>query len=94
MACPLPLLRFENIIVRPDQNATKTETATDKTNPVIILKMINLSMRSRCMLQDLARTLERWRVVLPSYSIFVRDDDAVDRLMDLDWLDFPTITMP
>jgi len=91
--CPPPLVRFENIIVKPDrdlgQNATQPATAIAKTNPDLIPKILHFSMRSRCMPQDLARILDRWREVLPNYSIFFHDDDAVDRLMDLDWLEFP-----
>ena len=43
-------------------------------------------MKSRCMPRDLARQLNRWREVLPDYSIFFHDDDAVDRLVrGRDW---------
>ena len=49
-------------------------------------------MRSRCVPRDLARTLNRWREVLPDYSIFFHDDDAVDRLVyGHEWDVFPNL---
>jgi hypothetical protein len=86
MECPPPLVRFENIIIKPDlgQNTTTPATATD-----LIPKIIHFTMRSRCIPQDLVRILDRWKEVLPNYSIFFHDDDAVDRLMSQDWQEFP-----
>jgi len=97
LECPPPLVLFQNKIVKPDQDLGQNTTASassasapaKSSPPDLIPKIINFSMRSRCIPQDLARNLDRWKEVLPNYSIFFHDDDAVDRLMDQDWLEFP-----
>jgi hypothetical protein len=89
MKCPPPLVRFDNVITKPDlgQNTTTPATATD-----LIPKIIHFTMRSRCIPQDLVRTLDRWKEVLPNYSIFFHDDDAIDRLINQhDWSEFPNL---
>jgi mannosyltransferase OCH1-like enzyme len=55
----------------------------------MIPKIMHFSMQSRCVPRDLLRTLNRWETQLPEHSIFFHDDDAVDRLLSMDWSEFP-----
>jgi hypothetical protein len=40
----------------------------------------------------LFKTLQKWQAVLPSYSIYFHDDEAVDKLMNQDWPEFPHLS--
>jgi len=55
----------------------------------MIPKIMHFSMQSRCVPRDLLRTLNRWETQLPEHSVFFHDDDAVDRLLSMDWSEFP-----
>ena len=85
LECPHPLVKFQNVIVR-NNNLNSTSTEQQKLK---IPKILHVSMKSRCMPRDLAKTLERWQEVLPNYSIFFHDDDAVARLIAEEWHEFP-----
>lgn len=83
LECPPPLTPYLNRIVR---NPTNTSTE-DRMIP----KIMHFSMKSRCVPRDLLTTLKRWEKQLPEHSIFFHDDDAVDRLLALDWHEFPQL---
>jgi mannosyltransferase OCH1-like enzyme len=48
-------------------------------------------MKSRCLPRDLFEILQKWKQRLPNYSIFFHDDDAVDRLLQQSWSQFPSL---
>lgn len=50
------------------------------------------NMHSRCVHEYLASAVQSWRKALPGYSIVFHDDDAVDKLLGSEWLEFPFIT--
>eukprot|EP00979_Chaetoceros_neogracilis_P018521 scaffold10741_cov246-Chaetoceros_neogracile.AAC.1 len=81
LECPSPLVPYQNRIVRTTTNSTAPER--------MIPKIVHFSMQSRCVPRDLLRTLNRWETQLPEHSIFFHDDNAVDRLLSLDWSEFP-----
>lgn len=56
-----------------------------------IPRILHLSMKSRCLPQDLHDKLDEWKRVLPqeSWSIVFHDDDAVNRLLYRPWPEFP-----
>eukprot|EP00979_Chaetoceros_neogracilis_P005181 scaffold909_cov143-Chaetoceros_neogracile.AAC.1 len=81
LECPSPLVPYQNRIVRTTTNSTAQER--------MIPKIMHFSMQSRCVPRDLLRTLNRWEMQLPEHSIFFHDDDAVDRLLSMDWSEFP-----
>jgi len=76
---------FGNIISK--QNATTNKAGKH----LLIPKILHVSMKSRCLPQDLAVYLNRWHAVLPTYSIFFHDDEAVSRMFEQDWSEFPNL---
>ena len=83
LECPSPLVPYHNKIVPADDE-------NDSRNRKIP-KVIHLSMRSRCLPKDLIQRIERWAEQFPSYSIFFHDDDAVARLIQQEWKEFPDL---
>ena len=84
LKCPHPLIPFHNQIVRVNQTSTSV-------SEIKIPRIMHVSMKSRCLPRDLARTMDRWKATLPNYSIFFHDDEAVARLIDQDWPQFPDL---
>ena len=81
--CPKPLI-WANDIWRPDPYANGTRR---------IPRYVHLSMKSRCLPQDLYPTVTKWSEHLPQHSVLFHDDDAVDRLLyETDWPEFPHLT--
>jgi len=86
LKCPHPLVPFHNQIIRVNQ------TSPSVVDPELkIPRILHVSMKSRCLPRDLARTMDRWKETLPNYSIFFHDDEAVARLIDQDWPQFPDL---
>ena len=56
-----------------------------------IPKIIHLSMKSRCLPNDLAHGVQKWKDAMPDHSLYFHDDDAVDRLLQSDWPEFPDL---
>ena len=96
LECPPPLIAYQNRIVRPNNgNGTTTKNGDDgddKEEERQIPKILHISMKSRCMPRDLVRTMKRWETQLPHHSIFFHDDDAVDRILNHEWLEFPGLS--
>ncbi len=84
LECPEPLVPFQNIIVRDPDHATITSTRK-------IPRILHFSYKSRCLPRDIARNINKWRETLPTYSIFFHDDEAVERMFQQDWTEFPRL---
>jgi mannosyltransferase OCH1-like enzyme len=54
-----------------------------------IPKVIHMTSKTRCMTQAFASNVDRWR--FEGHTLFLHDDDAVDRLLDRWWPEFPSI---
>jgi hypothetical protein len=54
-----------------------------------IPKIVHVTSKSRCMLPVFAKTIDKWR--FPHHSLFFHDDDAVDRLMNKYFPEFPSL---
>lgn len=81
LVCPYPLVPFQNRIVKSNDTIS-----TER----IIPKVLHVSMKSRCLPQDLARIMDRWKLRFRNYSIFFHDDNAVQRLITgEEWPEFP-----
>lgn len=85
LQCPPPLVKFQNRLV---QKTTNNKTISSER---LIPKIIHVSMKSRCLPQDLAKTLTRWMTQLPNYSIFFHDDKAVEKFIGQEWPEFPNL---
>jgi len=85
LECTHPLVPFQNVIIRP------TNIATSSEEKLLIPKVLHFSFVSRCLPQDIARTIDRWKKRLPNYSIFFHDDEAVARLIGQEWSEFPNL---
>jgi len=85
--CPPPLIPFHNQIVRANQTHNSTSSEYDMKIP----KILHVSMKSRCLPRDLARSMDKWKQTLPNYSIFFHDDEAVAKLIDQEWPGFPDL---
>jgi len=77
--CPAPLV-FVHDIVR-----FSSGHAEDRRIP----KIFHMSYKNRCLPQDLASIYKRWSQALPSYSIFFHDDEAIQKLLNEEWPEFP-----
>lgn len=56
-----------------------------------IPKLIHISERSRCVNQDMYYSLKVWETQFPTHSVFFHDDNAVDKLLAMDWPEFPDL---
>ena len=74
--CPKPLKGFHNLIHIPKDPRSEHHR---------IPRILHVTFKNRCLPQDLARHLERWREKLPDYSIVFHDDESVDRLLTSRW---------
>ena len=54
-----------------------------------IPKIIHMTSRTRCMTQAFAANVHSWR--FEGHSVFLHDDDAVARLLNRWWPEFPSI---
>ena len=52
-----------------------------------IPKVIHMTSRTRCMTKAFAANVDNWR--FEGHSLFLHDDDAVDRLLNRWWPEFP-----
>ena len=60
-----------------------------QSNTRRIPRVIHVSMKSRCLPKVLASNLQKWKDALQDHSFYFHDDDAVDRLLNSDWPEFP-----
>ncbi|GFH61591.1 hypothetical protein CTEN210_18067 [Chaetoceros tenuissimus] len=80
LTCPPPLVPFQNIIRRNNFDPKDR-----------IPKILHFTMPSRCIPQDIYRTIQKWTNTLPQYSIFFHDDTAVEKLLSQEWNEFPLL---
>ncbi|KAL7459989.1 hypothetical protein ACHAXS_000459, partial [Conticribra weissflogii] len=59
--------------------------------PRKIPRYIHVSMKNRCMPQDIADATMAWKKAFPYHSFYFHDDDAVDKLLSLEWEAFPQL---
>lgn len=83
--CTKPLVPFQNRLVLPAAGSNDTRSEQQPLIP----RILHVSMKSRCLPRDLSRTMERWKTQLPNHSIFFHDDDAVQKLLQEEWPEFP-----
>jgi len=74
--CPPPLKFYRNRIVRPT-SMTTSMNAKNTTIP----RILHVSMKSKCLPQDIDMYMKRWEEQLPNHSIIFHDDDAVHDLI-------------
>lgn len=56
-----------------------------------IPKIVHLSFTSRCVGELFANSVQQWKESLPDHSIYFHDDQAVDRLLQQEWPEFPDL---
>ncbi len=84
ITCPKPLVPVYNHIA----SQANLESNNDRNIP----KILHFSMKSRCLPPDLLQRIERWKEILPNYSIFFHSDTAVDKLIYNNlWEEFPEL---
>ena len=54
-----------------------------------IPKVVHMTSKTRCMTKLFAENIDKWR--FKGHSLFLHDDDAVDRLLKLHWPEFPQL---
>lgn len=79
-SCPKPLSLYQNRVFK-DVSLSK--------QPIPLI--LHVSMKSRCLPQDLIFFMKRWEEKIPQFSIFFHDDDAVERLFEQSWPEFPLL---
>ena len=87
LECASPLVPFHNIIAQNQDESTTGHGEKESRIP----KILHISMKSRCLPQDIATYIEQWKTVLPDYSIIFHDDEAVERLIAQEWPEFPDL---
>jgi mannosyltransferase OCH1-like enzyme len=60
-------------------------------SPRAIPRSLHLSMKSRCMAKDMAFMVQAWKDALPTHSVYFHDDQAVERLIQAEWPEFPLL---
>mmetsp|Transcript_17132 Transcript_17132/g.22293 ORF Transcript_17132/g.22293 Transcript_17132/m.22293 type:complete len:404 (+) Transcript_17132:156-1367(+) len=76
LKCKEPLVATHNRVLREPRSGLEEQK---------IPRIFHVSFKGRCLPQDLARHVDRWKEKLPDYSVFFHDDDAVDALLTSDW---------
>lgn len=54
-----------------------------------IPRIVHLTSKSRCNVPLFARNIDTWR--LANHSVFLHDDEAIERLFQRDWPEFPML---
>jgi len=55
-----------------------------------IPKIVHISFKNRCVPTDIfADGIQQWKDLLPEYSVYFHDDEAIERLIQQDWPEFP-----
>lgn len=71
-----------------DRVVQDQENSTQKKIP----RIIHISYNERCVPTEVfAEGIQRWKDELPDYSVYFHDDDAVDRLLQQEWPEFPDL---
>eukprot|EP00584_Thalassiosira_punctigera_P011802 CAMPEP_0172548362 /NCGR_PEP_ID=MMETSP1067-20121228/17669_1 /TAXON_ID=265564 ORGANISM="Thalassiosira punctigera, Strain Tpunct2005C2" /NCGR_SAMPLE_ID=MMETSP1067 /ASSEMBLY_ACC=CAM_ASM_000444 /LENGTH=417 /DNA_ID=CAMNT_0013335569 /DNA_START=160 /DNA_END=1413 /DNA_ORIENTATION=- len=94
ISCPEPLLPMYDRIVSANATAGGNDDGSATATlppPRKIPRTIHASMRSRCLSPDTHAALESWKSALPYHSFYLHDDDAVDRLFNTQFEDFPAL---
>ncbi|CAJ1940707.1 unnamed protein product [Cylindrotheca closterium] len=79
----------EGFIAIYDRIIPETNSTTVKRK---IPKILHISYKSRCLPAEVfGAGVQRWMDELPDYSVYFHDDDAVDRLMEAEWPEFPQL---
>lgn len=95
--CPEPLVPFYDHIVHHDDGGRKHSSARDYCDHHDdhfkcwgqIPKIIHITTKSRCLPPDQMEYIDRWKMQFPNASIFLHDDDAIDRLIyNNEWHEF------
>jgi len=73
--CPFNLTFLENRIIRTQQQSEEEEQQR------LIPQLIHVSMKSRCLPNDLVTSVNRWLQRFPNYSLLFHNDDAVQQLL-------------
>ena len=71
-----------------DRVVQDQKNSTEKKIP----RIIHISYKERCVPTEVfAEGIQRWKDELPDYSVYFHDDDAVDRLLQQEWPEFPDL---
>lgn len=84
LSCP------DGLIPIYDRHVAVNEEDHD-VNPRKIPRAIHATMKSRCLSPDTSTAMQKWKDALPRHSFYFHDDDAVDRLFEMPWEEFPQL---
>jgi hypothetical protein len=76
---------YDRIVEPTINDSDSNQPLRDRKIP----RIIHVSFNRRCIPQELAVSVEKWHQALPDHSLYFHDDDAVDRLLNLEWPEFP-----
>ena len=82
------LVRYGESVLCPEGLVAVKDThlpTTTTHNGYKIPRVVHMTSKSRCMPSEFVRHIEQWR--LKGYSLYMHDEDAVDRLLAEDWSD-------
>jgi len=81
----------DNLLSCPQNLHRLVEVLKPSLNHTIPL-ILHVNMESRCLPRDLADTLKAWQEALPNASVFFHDNEAVERLFQHNWPEFPHLS--
>jgi hypothetical protein len=81
-----PIECAEGLIPVPD---TVLDPALAWTDGRKIPRVVHVTSRSRCMTKEFAENIDKWR--FKDHSLFMHDDDAMDKLLNREWPEFPLL---
>jgi len=76
---------YDRIINNEETNDTTRMMPKKKPN------IVHLSFTSRCVGEVFANSVQQWKESLPDHSIYFHDDQAVERLFQQEWREFPDL---
>jgi mannosyltransferase OCH1-like enzyme len=81
-----PIECAEGLIPVPDTVLDPTLAWSDGRK---IPRVVHVTSRSRCMTKEFAENIDKWR--FKDHSLFMHDDDAMDKLLNRYWPEFPQL---
>lgn len=77
-ACPVGFDLIDNVV---------DDSALQNALPQRIPRIVHQTAKSRCLTLDITETTEKWR--FPGWSYYFHDDDAIQRLFEQEFAEFP-----
>lgn len=89
--CHPDLILFEDHF--EPEHLLNSSSKSDNSSHHQIPRIIHITSKTRCLTPAFYKNLQRWRSALVNYTIVLHDDAAVNRLLNLNWPEFPHLNL-